>query len=81
MLIQDEDSPVGAHPAVDEEGPTSRKKPCNNDSTWGNSANGVACTSAGPPSYAKLGEMLRQIPLGSVVDLPSTKMLETAKMV
>lgn len=81
VLIQDEDSPGGAHPAVDEEGPAPREKPCNNDSTWGNSANGAACTSAGPPSYAKLGEMLRQIPLGSAINLPSAKMLETTEMV
>lgn len=79
--IQDEDSPDDVQPAVDEVGPAPREKPCNNDSTGGDSANGATCISAGPPSYAELEEMLRQIPPGSDVNLPSTKMFETTKMV
>lgn len=79
--IQDEDSPGDVQSAVDEVGPAPREKPCNNNSTGGDSVNGAACISAGPPNYAELEEMLRQIPPSLDVNLPSTKMFETAEMV
>ena len=37
--------------------------------------------SASPFNYAKLGEMLKRIPFGSDVAVPSAKMLEVAEMV
>lgn len=81
VLIQDNDSSGDVHPVGDEMDPTSRGKPCINDSTEGDFANGVSHISAGSPSCAELEEMLRQIPHGSDVDLPSTKMFESAEMV
>lgn len=58
MLIQNEDSPDGAQPAIDEVGSAPMEKLCNN-LTGENSVNGAACTSTGPPIYTKLEEMLR----------------------
>lgn len=58
MLIQDEDSPDGAQPAIDEVGSAPMEKLCNN-LTGENSVNGAACTSTGPPIYMELEEMLR----------------------
>lgn len=81
VLIQDDDSSGDVHPVRDEMDPTPRGKPCINDSTKGDFANGASHISAGPPSCAELEEMLRQIPPGSDVDLPSTKMFESAEMV
>lgn len=81
VLIQDDDSSGDVHPVGSEMDPTPREKPCINDSTEGDFANGASHISAGPPSCAELEEMLRQIPLGSDVDLPSTKMFELAEMV
>ena len=81
VLVQDEDSPEGIQPVVNDEGPAPREKPHNNDSIGGNPADDAACTFASPFSYAELGEMLKQIPPGLDVALPSAKMLETTKMV
>lgn len=81
VLIQDDDSSGDVHPVGDEMDLTPRGKPYINDSTEGDFANGASHISAGPPSCAELEEMLRQIPPGSDVDLPSTKMFESAEMV
>ena len=66
---------------MNDQGPAPREKTHNNDSTGGNLADDVACTSASRFNYAELGEMLKQIPPGLDVALPSAKMLETTKMV
>ena len=81
MFIQDEDSPRGIQPAVNKEGLAPREKTHNNDPTGGNSANDAAGISTSPFSSTELGEMLKQIPPGSNVSLPLTKMLETTEMV
>ena len=81
VLVQDEDSPEGIQPVVNDEGPAPKEKPHNNDSTGENPTDDAACTSASPFSYAELGKMLKQIPPGLDVALPSAKMLETAEMV
>ena len=50
-------------------------------SSGGNPVNDAACISASPFSYAELGEMLKRIPLGLDVAVPSSKMFEAAEMV
>lgn len=47
----------------------------------GDSANEVDNIFVRPPSCAEMEEMLRQIPRGSDVDLPPSKMFETVEMV
>ena len=65
---------------MNEEGPASREEPHHNDSSRGSPVDDAACTSASPFSYVELGEMLKQIPPGSDVALPSAKMFEMAEM-
>lgn len=81
VLIPDDDSTGNVRPVENEMGPAPRGEPCNNDSTEGDSASGATHILACPPSSAEMEEMLRQIPHGSDVDLPSSKMFETAEMV
>ena len=59
MLVRDEDSPEYIQPAFNDEGPTPREEPHNNDSIGANPTDDAACTSASPFSYAELGEMLK----------------------
>ena len=61
-------------------GPDSREESHHNSSSGGSPADDAACTSASPFSYAKLGEMLKWIPPGSDVVVPSAKMFEAVEM-
>ena len=57
------------------------KESRHNASSRGSPVDDAAWTSTSPFSYAELGEMLKQIPPGSDVALPLTKMFEAAEMV
>lgn len=81
VLIPDDDSTGDVRLVEDEMGPAPKGEPCNNDSTEGDSTNGAAHIIACPPNCAEMEEMLRQIPHGLDVDLPSSKMFETVEMV
>lgn len=63
------------------EDPAPGGKPYDDDLARWDPLNDAARVTTSPFSYAELGEMLKQIPSGSEVDLPSTKMFDTAEMV
>ncbi|KAL6318930.1 hypothetical protein AAG906_001403 [Vitis piasezkii] len=88
-----EDHPEGSETEMAEENPTAPTQPAENDGTpdpreeshptvlsGGSPVDDAACISASPFSYAELGEMLKRIPPGSDVDVPSAKMFEAAEM-
>lgn len=79
-LVPYDESPGDASFAEEEVAPTPREEP-NNGGSMGDSANEVDNIFVRPPSCAKMGEMLRQIPRGSDFDLPPSKMFEIAEMV
>ena len=81
VLVPDEGSPEDIQPAVIDEGPTLRNEPHHNALSGESPVDDAACTFTSPFSYADLGEMLKQIPSGSNVALPSAKMFEVAEMV
>ena len=79
VLVPDEGSPEEIQPAVNDGGPSPGEKSHHNASSGGSPVDDAACTSAF--SYAELGEILKQIPPGSDVALPSAKMFEATEMV
>ena len=81
MLVPDEGSSEETQPAVNDGGLSPGEESHHNASSGGSPVDDAACTSASPFSYAELGEMLKQIPSGSDVALPSTRMFEAAEMV
>ena len=80
VLIPDEESPGDVRPAMNAEGPAPGEEPYNDDPAKGGPSDDAACVSASPFNYAELGEMLKQISSSSDVDLPSSKMFDTAEM-
>ena len=66
---------------MNDRGPDPGEESHYNASSGGSPVDDAACTSANPFSYTELGEMLKQIPPGSDVALPSAKMFEAAEMV
>ena len=81
MLVPNKGSPEEIQPAVNDGGPDLGEESHHNASSGGSPVDDAACTSASPFSYAELGEMLKQIPPGSDVVLPSTRMFEAAEVV
>ena len=81
VFVLDEGLPEDIQSTVNDEGSAPREESHHNDSSGGSPVDDEACTSASPFSYAELGEMLKQIPPGSNVALPSAKLFETAEMV
>ena len=81
MLVPDEGSPEKVQPVVNNGGPEPREESHPSASSGGSPVDDAACTSASPFSYAELGEMLKRIPPGSDVVVPSAKMFEVAEMV
>ena len=80
VLVPDEGSPEEIQLAMNDGGPDSREESHHNASSGGSPVDDAACTSASPFSYAKLGEMLKWIPPGSDVVVPSAKMFEAVEM-
>ncbi|RVW70354.1 hypothetical protein CK203_048717 [Vitis vinifera] len=68
-----EDHPEESETEMAEENPTAR--------CWSRMRVHPKRSSRSPFSYAELGEMLKRIPPGSDVDVPSAKMFEAAEMV
>ena len=81
VLISDDDSSGGVQPVEEEAGPALREEPSNSDSAERDSANDIVQISVCPPSCTEMEDMLRRISHGSDVDLPPSKMFETAEMV
>ena len=81
VLVPDEGSPEDIQLAANNGGPALKEEPHHTASSGGSPVDDATCTSASPFSYAELEEMLKQIPPGSDVALPSAKMFEAAEMV
>lgn len=81
VLISDDDSSGGVQPVEEEAGPALREEPSNSDSAERDSANDIVQISVCPPSCTEMEDMLRRISHGSDVDLPPSKMFETAEIV
>ena len=81
MLVLDESSPEETQPTVNDGGPDPGEESHHNASSEGSPVDDATCTSASPSSYAELEEMLKWIPPGSNVALPSVKMFEATEMV
>ena len=81
VLVPNEVSPKEIQPALNNGGPDPGEESRHNASLGESPVDDAACTSASPFSYAELGEMLKQIPPGSDVALPSAKMFEAAETV
>ena len=81
VLVPDGGSLGETQPVENDEAPDSGKEPLPNASSGGSPVDDAACISASPFSYAELGEMLKRIPSGSNVAVPSAKMFEAAEMV
>ena len=62
-------------------GPDPGEESHHNALLGGSPVDDAACTFTSPFSYAELEEMLKRIPPGSDVALPSMKMFEAAEMV
>ncbi|RVW59279.1 hypothetical protein CK203_113065 [Vitis vinifera] len=80
VLVPDEGSPEDIQPDVNNRGPEPGEESHPSASSGGSSIDDAACTSASPFSYAELGEMLKRIPPGSDVVVPSAKMFEAVEM-
>ena len=81
VLVPDGGSPKETQPAENDGAPDSGEESLSNASSGGSPVDDAACISASLFSYAELGEMLKWIPSGSDVAVPSAKMFEAAKMV
>ena len=81
VLVPDEGSPKEIQPTVNDGGPDPREESHHNALSRGSPLDDAACTSTSFFSYAKLEEMLKRIPPGSDVALPSVKMFEAAETV
>ena len=81
VLVSDGGSPGKTQPAENDGAADSREESLPNALSGGRPVDDAACISAGPFSYAELGEMLKRIPFGSDVAVPSAKMFEAAEMV
>ena len=81
VLVPDEGSPEETQLTVNDGAPDPGEESHPTASSWGNPVDDAACISASPFSYAELGEMLKQIPPSSDVDVPSAKMFEAAEMI
>ena len=81
VLVPDEGSPGEIQPTVNDGGPEPGEESHPSALSERSPVDDAGCTSANPFSYVELGEMLKWIPSGSDVDVPSTKMFEAAEMV
>ena len=80
-LVPDGGSLGEAQPAENEGAPDSGEEALPNALLGESLVDDAACISASHFSYAELGEMLKRIPSGSDVVVPSAKMFEAAEMV
>ena len=81
MLVPDEGSPEKVQPVVNNGGPEPREESHPSASSGGSPVDDATCTSASLSNYAELEEMLKWIPPGLDVALPSVRMFEGAEMV
>ena len=81
VLVPDEGLPEEIQLAVNDGGPDPGEESHPTALLVGSPVDDATCICASPCSYAKLGEMLKQIPLGIDVALPSAKMFEAVETV
>ena len=81
VLVLDEGSPGETQPTENDGAPDPGKESLPNASSGGSPVDDAVCISASAFSYAELGEILKRIPSGSDVDVPSAKMFEAVEMV
>ncbi|XP_034672583.1 uncharacterized protein LOC117904181 [Vitis riparia] len=78
--VPNEGSPAETQSVVNDGGPDPEEESNHTALLEGSLVDDAACISTSPFSYAELGEMLKRIPPGSDVAVPSAKMFETAEM-
>ena len=81
VVVPDGGSPRETQPTENDGAPDSGEESLPNASSGRSPVDDVACISASAFCYAELGEMLKRIPSGSNVALPSAKMFEAAETV
>ena len=81
VLVPDGGSPGEAQPTENEGASDPGEESLPNALSGGSLVDDAVCISASPFSYAELGEMLKRIPSGSDVAVPSAKMFEAAEIV
>ena len=81
VLVSDGGSPGETQPTENDGAPDPGEESLPNALLGGSPVDDAACISASPFNYAELGEMLKRIPSGLDVAVPSVKMFEAAEMV
>ena len=81
VVVPDGSSPGETQPAENDGASDAGEESLPNASSGGSPIDDAVCISASAFSYAELGEMLKRIPSGSDVDVPSAKMFKAADMV
>ena len=81
VVVSDGSSPGETQPTENDGTPDPGKESLPNASSGGSPVDDAVCISASAFSYAELGEILKRIPSGSDVDVPSAKMFKAADMV
>ena len=81
VLVLDEGSPEEIQSVVNDGGLEPGEESHPSASSGGSPVDDAVCTSASTFSYVELEEMLKRIPPGSDVALPSAKMFEAAETV
>ena len=81
VVVPDGDSPGETQLTENDGAPDPGEESLPNASSGGSPVDDAACISASAFSYAELGEMLKRIPSGLDVAVPSVKMFEAAEMV
>ena len=79
VLVSDGGSPGETQPAENDGAPDPREESHPTVLLGGSPVDDAACISSSPFSYAELGEMLKRIPSGLDVAMPSAKMFEAAE--
>ena len=81
VVVLDGGSPGETQLAENDGAPDPGEESLPNASLGGSPVDDASCISASPFNYAELGEMLKRIPSGSDVAVPSTKMFEATETV
>ncbi|WJZ90735.1 hypothetical protein VitviT2T_009861 [Vitis vinifera] len=80
VVVSNGGSPGETQPAKNDGAPDPGEESLPNASSKGSPIDDATCISASPFSYAELGEMLKRIPSGSDVVVPSAKIFEVVEM-
>ena len=81
VVVPNGGSPRETHPTENDGAPDPEEESLPNASSGGSPVDDAACISASPFSYVELGNMLKRIPSGLDVAMPSAKMFEAVETV